>query len=51
MAVFLFESIGQMKGNNWEARNVVRTGLGLWFGNFCTLAVNVGNTGVWITIP
>ncbi len=46
VAIVLLEGIGQVESNDWEARHVIRAGLGLFVGIFLVLSMNVGDAGI-----
>ena len=46
VAIFLLEGIGQVESNDWEARHVIRAGLGLFIEVVLVLSMNVGDAGI-----
>ncbi len=46
VAIVLLEGIGQVESNDWEARHVIRAGLGLFVEIVLVLSMNVGDADI-----
>lgn len=51
MAIVLFKGIGQAESNDWEARDVICAGFGLFVDYVLGFTMDVGDAGIWIMIP